>query len=222
MSMMPPAWATTDCTDVVVTVGFVWRQVAPWSELTARPQLVPTSSLLVPGPDAIPYALAWLLHGGAAVAGCCQWTPPSVLRQIPPALTVCVSPAAVRMTLFAFDGSKRTSPMRKGTRPLVASMCVQLAPPSAVRKRPPPSVATSAAPALVGLMVTATARPPKPLGSTVWNCERPNPVALMASSVVPVPSCTATSSVGDDEQAAPEVAVRTAMPSIRTNRFVII
>src|SRR6266542_1222029 len=61
-------------------------QVAPESELWARPQLSATHTLRLPGdPGAI--AMPWLegsvVHDGSPVAGFDQVAPPSVLRQIP-------------------------------------------------------------------------------------------------------------------------------------------
>src|SRR3990172_1155178 len=90
--------------------------------------------------------------GESDVAGFCQLLPPSVLRQMPPPLTVPLSSSAVATITLALSGKYRTSPIAFGVNEETND---QLSPPSVVLKRPPESVATNAIWLLVGCTVTA-------------------------------------------------------------------
>src|SRR6266436_7695311 len=156
---MPPDCAATPHTTLLVPEGLAATcvQVAPRSWLTATPQSVPTNTSAAFGANEIPQVLARVEQGGFDVAGFCQVTPPSTLRQIPPPFVVRLSAQADATTICELLGANLTSDMRKGGN---ESMCDQVAPESVVRKRPPLSLAAMAVAVLAGLTVTAIVRPP--------------------------------------------------------------
>src|ERR1051326_793647 len=95
--------------------------------------------------------------GAGALGICVQLAPPSVVRQMPPPLTVRKSSPVVAMIVFGSAGTNATAFVEYSGR---ASTCRHVAPRLMLRKRPPDSDATKITSLLAGFTLIVRARPP--------------------------------------------------------------